>query len=211
MAVNLLFFHTVMCTSQCGNYGNSLSRIFGKNSVKVTVLLIYLCIPIAKYTYHLIRWKNKFLKSWFDEKKYLVREKCGNYGNLLSLFFGKNFVKVTFSRFLLKKLLNKWFDKLFLGESRYHWQFSKCAFTLFWQKIRESIAKLISKELIWRKKISVRVNFPFFHTQVKKWFGEIFRENDSQFFLFYYRANIPWNRKLSTKRFAVNWIHEIII
>ena len=35
--------------SQCGNYGNSLSRIFGKNFVKVTVLL------------------NKVLKSWFDE------------------------------------------------------------------------------------------------------------------------------------------------
>ena len=26
-------------TAQCGNYGNSLSLIFGKNSVKVTVLL----------------------------------------------------------------------------------------------------------------------------------------------------------------------------
>ena len=36
------FFHTV-------NYGNSLSRTFGKNSVKVTVLL------------------NKLLKRWFDE------------------------------------------------------------------------------------------------------------------------------------------------
>ena len=35
--------------AQCGNYGNSLSRIFGKNFVKVTVL------------------RNKFLKSWFDE------------------------------------------------------------------------------------------------------------------------------------------------
>ena len=35
---------------------------------------------------------------------------CGNYGNLLSLFFGKNFVKVTF---LLKKSLNSWFDEIF--------------------------------------------------------------------------------------------------
>ena len=35
-------FLSVICVShcaQCGNYGNSLSRIFGKNSVKVTVLL----------------------------------------------------------------------------------------------------------------------------------------------------------------------------
>ena len=34
---------------QCGNYGNSLSRIFGKNFVKVAVLL------------------NRLLKSWFHE------------------------------------------------------------------------------------------------------------------------------------------------
>ena len=35
--------------AHCKNYGSSLSRIFGKNSVKVTVIL------------------NKLLKSWFDE------------------------------------------------------------------------------------------------------------------------------------------------
>ena len=32
-----------------------------------------------------------------------IGAQCGNYGNLLSLFFGKNFVKVTI---LLTKLLN---------------------------------------------------------------------------------------------------------
>ena len=32
-----------------------------------------------------------------------VSSQCGNYGNLLSLIFGKNFVKLTF---LLKKSLN---------------------------------------------------------------------------------------------------------
>ena len=31
---------------------------------------------------------------------------CGNYGNLLSMFFGKNFVKV-------KVLLNSWFDEIY--------------------------------------------------------------------------------------------------
>ena len=36
-------------TTQCGNYRNSLSHIFGKKFVKVTVLL------------------NELLKSWFDE------------------------------------------------------------------------------------------------------------------------------------------------
>ena len=40
---------SVQCTVTCGNYRNSLWRIFGKNVVKVTVLL------------------NKLLKSWYDE------------------------------------------------------------------------------------------------------------------------------------------------
>ena len=35
---------------------------------------------------------------------------CGNYGNLLSNFSGKNFVKPTF---LLKKSLKSWFDEIF--------------------------------------------------------------------------------------------------
>ena len=39
---------------------------------------------------------------------------CGNYEILLSRFFDKNFVKVTF---LLKKVLNSWFDEIF-----YEWQ-----------------------------------------------------------------------------------------
>ena len=43
------FLHTAL--AQCGNYGNSLSRIFGKNFVKVTVLRVLL---------------NKLLNSWFD-------------------------------------------------------------------------------------------------------------------------------------------------
>ena len=49
--------------SQCGNYGNSLSRIFDKNYVKVTVLI------------------NNLLKSWFDEiflgeREFLVFPHC---------------------------------------------------------------------------------------------------------------------------------------
>ena len=42
-------FHTVQHTTQCGKYGNLLSRIFGKYFVKVTVLL------------------KKSPNSWFDE------------------------------------------------------------------------------------------------------------------------------------------------
>ena len=37
---------------------------------------------------------------------------CGNYGILLSHFFGKNFVKATF---LLKILPNSWFDEIFFS------------------------------------------------------------------------------------------------
>ena len=70
--------------SQCGNYGNSLSYIFGKNFVNVAVLL------------------NKLLKSWFDEiflgkREFFVFPHCtvtcglsGNYGILLpQIFFHK--------------------------------------------------------------------------------------------------------------------------
>ena len=39
---------------------------------------------------------------------------CGNYGNLLSHFFGKNFVKVTILP------INSWFDEIF--------HFPKCVF-----------------------------------------------------------------------------------
>ena len=60
----------------------------------------------------------------FDEKivKFCTQSveiydtQCGNYRNLLSHFFGKNFVKPTF---LLKKLLKSWFDEIFFGESKF--------------------------------------------------------------------------------------------
>ena len=80
-----------------GNYGNSLSRSFGKNSVKVTFL-------------------ETRLKSWFDEIFFRIERisrfstQGGNYGNLLSLFFGKKFVKVMV---LLIYLLSSWFDEIF--------------------------------------------------------------------------------------------------
>ena len=55
-------FHEIFAKNvwkcECGNYGNSFSRIFGKNSVKLTVLL------------------NKLLKSWFDEIFFNVQKTC---------------------------------------------------------------------------------------------------------------------------------------
>ena len=40
--------------------------------------------------------------------QFLLRTQCGNYGNLLSRFFNKNFVKATH---LLNKSLKSWFDR----------------------------------------------------------------------------------------------------
>ena len=60
-------------------------------------------------------WRNLFLVrrkfSFFHTVVW-----CGNNGNLLSShIFGKNFVKITF---LLKKLLESWFDEFFLSDSK---------------------------------------------------------------------------------------------
>ena len=67
--------------AQCWNYGNSLSLIFGKNSVKVTVLL------------------DKLLENWFDEivvwweKNAVIATvwgaQCGNFKIFPSDFFAK--------------------------------------------------------------------------------------------------------------------------
>ena len=64
-------------------------------------------------------WKRNLEIQWMFESFKSTREimsecsaQCGNYGNLLSHFFDKNFVKVTF---LLKKILKSWFDEIFYG------------------------------------------------------------------------------------------------
>ena len=49
---------------------------------------------------------------------------CGNYGNSLSHYFGKNFVKVTY---LLKKILKSWFDEIF-----FQWERISRFSTLWW-------------------------------------------------------------------------------
>ena len=91
---------------QCENYRNFLFlRIFGKNFVKVTVLLI-----------------KKLLNRWFDEIFFSVRVNFSFFNTavcdrtyLLSHFFGKNFVRPTFSlRINLKQLLISWFHEIFL-------------------------------------------------------------------------------------------------
>ena len=114
--------------TQCGNYRNLLSHIFGKNFVTITHLL------------------NKLLNSWFDEIFFrwarffrfsiLLRAQCGNYKNCLSHIFGKNFVKPTH---LLKKLLNNWFDEILFSWMRVIFYFSTVWITVWknWKIFRE--------------------------------------------------------------------------
>ena len=66
-------FHEIFVhfsNTQCGNYGNSLSRIFGKNFVKVSVLLKKLLVRENLSSFHTV-------------------PQCGNYGNSLTHFWQK--------------------------------------------------------------------------------------------------------------------------
>ena len=80
----------------CGNYGNSLLRIFGKNVVKLTVLL------------------NKLLKSWFDEiffrceRIFYFSTLCESHSSL-TLWKSRNFTAMVFSQKFrqINVLLNK--------------------------------------------------------------------------------------------------------
>ena len=84
-----------------------ISRIFGKNFVKVTVLL-----KITK----------ELTKFFFGEREFLAFPHCESAVQCHSVeiteilsrsrIFGKNFVKVTI-------LLKSWFDEIFFGESRF--------------------------------------------------------------------------------------------
>ena len=113
---------------------------------------------------------------WWREREFFVFPhccvtQCGNYVNLLSHFFAKNFVKTTF---LLMNLLNSWFDEIF-----FRWEIISCFSTLcvtysveitatiLSQKLREMtvFTKELYSKLIWRKnKNCVAVNFSLFHS-----------------------------------------------
>ena len=89
---NFYNFHTVS-HAQCGNYANSLSRIFGENFVKITVLL------------------NKLLNSWFDEI-FLWWERISRFSTvncllLRTLQSKKYFVKSTLVIYLVKPLFSR--------------------------------------------------------------------------------------------------------
>ena len=76
------------------------SSICGKNENTLSLVVL---------DSRLLHKKNALMSRNFCEK--WKKTQCGKNRNLLSLFSDKNFVKVTF---LLKKLLNSWFDEIFL-------------------------------------------------------------------------------------------------
>ena len=108
--------------TQYGNYGNSLSRIFGKYFVKVMDLL------------------NKLLKSWFDEI-FFRWEWISRFSTLWVIYshtlnYGQKFrVNNGFTKEVTEELI---WRNIFFGESKFLILFhSHCALTIFSQKFRE--------------------------------------------------------------------------
>ena len=87
----------------------------------------------------------------------ILLTQCGNYRNLLSHFFDKNFVKLTI---LLKKLLKSWFHEIFFNKSEFL-VFSHCDYdfteksTFFPSNQRFKTDEEVTKELISRILFSV--------------------------------------------------------
>ena len=114
---------------------------------------------------------------FFNATFYVDNSGDGRTSSLKHSIFSKNFVKVTV---LLNRLLKSWFDEIlfwwklqtfhFFTHKHTVWILRKFTpLTLFWQKFRESIAftkYITTKELIWRKKVLMRVNLSFFHSDV---------------------------------------------
>ena len=86
------------------------------------------------------------------------KKQCGNYGNLLSTLFDKNYVK---TMVILKKFLNRWFDEIFFRLDKiYH--FSHC------EKQSVEIAGILSR--IFGKNF-VKVT-SLLNKLLKSWFDE---------------------------------------
>ena len=90
MFLKWLHSHHREIYSQCGNCRNSLSRLFCKIFVKVTVSL------------------NKLLKSWFDDI-YFWGESIIHFSSVycVTLTLTKNFVKAMFLSLIITKLCTK--------------------------------------------------------------------------------------------------------
>ena len=83
--------------AQCGNYGNSLSRIFGKNFVKATVLLNTvnaLLVPAGTIFFKPLEVRGLFKRGHYSragtiEKSSEFEPKMTKYRDFLELFKGK--------------------------------------------------------------------------------------------------------------------------
>ena len=71
-----------------------------------------------------------FVSRFFEK---IPWKQCGNYGNLLSHFFGKKFVKTTFLPAM--NLLNSWFDEIF-----FQWERISRFFTLWCRNYGNSLS-----------------------------------------------------------------------
>ena len=90
-SVFLVQYFSMLCLiTKCGNYGNSFSRIFAKNYVKITVLL------------------NKLLKSWFDEI-FCWWERISRFSTLCIKDFFREINSL--DDFFVKLTLNNFFNK----------------------------------------------------------------------------------------------------
>ena len=92
----------------------------------VFYLFFILCLTVTYLAIELLsRIFREMASADFSRKKLfeVADAQCRNYRNLLSLFFGKNFEKVSFS---WKQLLNSWFDEIF-----FQWEYISVISTLY--------------------------------------------------------------------------------
>ena len=192
-----ILWFLVISAQQCGNFRNSLLRIFGKNFVKATFLLK--------------KWFDEIFFRW-DQSKFFIstNTQWGNCWNLVSRTFGKNFVKVTF---LLKKLLKSWFDEILFGETKFFIfphretqssEYGKLKIYCHPKKIssNQHLSIFFSKSVTFTKFLSKKCDidskFPQFSHCATQWFcTQKFREvNDfmRSSFLPWFLTKIPWNQ-----------------
>ena len=132
--------------------------------------LLY-CNETSILDYLLMHFKifTKFLQKKKQRKKMnnqICCTQCGDYGNFLSHFFGKTFVKATF---LLKKLLNRWFDEFFLVRVN----FSSFHSTL-WCTIIVIQSLIFSHAILWKNE---KFCFPKIFFSSNQLFSNFFSKN----------------------------------
>ena len=80
-------------------------------------------------------------KWWESISRFSTPPQRENYGNLLSLYFGLKFVKPTY---LLKKIINSWFDEFFFRWEYINFWFFHNVHTTLW-KLQKFTATVFSQ------------------------------------------------------------------